>query len=197
MRLNDVKFWGSILSSILKTKIVIVNDCITDDSDLGTLYKALKSGYKIPTNFLSSIENDLVFKFFKSDEERINYINSWKKLATADFIPFSTEQYNFYLKLSLENQVYEQVETNHYLDNGCFCDACSIQRKRIFNLAVKEQLIHERMDHNKIALEYKKRIDKDNLNKAKAVKKINNFLKSKFKGRKIYNKNPLFNTKIL
>jgi hypothetical protein len=46
LRLNDVKDWGNILSSLLKEKIVIINDCITENMKLGNLYKTFKSRYK-------------------------------------------------------------------------------------------------------------------------------------------------------
>jgi hypothetical protein len=67
--------------------------------------------------------------------------------------------------LSLENQAHEKIENDHYLDNGCFCDACVRQRKLIFIKANNGELITERMDHNKNVIEYRKKIDNNNLNK--------------------------------
>jgi len=189
LRLNDVKIWGSILSTIFKQKIVIVNDCITNNNIIGNIYQKFKTVYKIPINFFNLIENDPALKFFKSEDERKQYLSLWRNKTTNSFNPYTIEQYNFYLLLSLENQAHEKIENDHYLDNGCFCDACVRQRKLIFIKANNGELITERMDHNKNVIEYRKKIDNNNLNKLRTANSINKFIKSKIKNKNIININ--------
>lgn len=173
LRLNDVKDWGNILSSLLKEKIVIINDCITENMKLGNLYKTFKSHYKIPINFLEDIKTDIALNFFLNEKEKHTYIQRWNIKKTGEYLPFTYEQYSFYLRLSLENQRCAKIEYDHYLDNGCYCDACLIQRKSIYLKALKGEKITERIEHNKNIIKHTNQINKNNYKRAKIVNNLN------------------------
>jgi hypothetical protein len=178
LRLNDVNIWGSILSCIFKQKIVIINDCITENNNMGSLYKSFKKEYKVPLNFMKQIEDDPVLLFFLSEDERKEYLCSWTHNSTYIRNAYRIDEYNLYLSVCLENQVYDKIEYDHYLDNGCFCEGCNSQRRLLFIKANKGELIKERMDHNNNVLEYKKKIDDSNL---KRYHSMNRLIKSKKK----------------
>ena len=148
IRLNDVSMWDSILSEILSERVVLVNDCITEQMVIGELYKKLKESYRIPYNLLELIKNDKAFNFFCSEQERIEYINKWLRKSCFEYKTFTREQYDMYLMISLENQYHEKIEEGHYLDNGCYCKACIIKRREIYFKALKKEEITERICHN-------------------------------------------------
>ena len=182
LRLNDVNEWGNILTNILGEKIVIIKDCITENMTLGSLYKSFKEEYKIPLNFLEEIEKDKVFIHFCDTTERSEYMNKWVKKSCFEYNSFSRDEYKFYLNISLENQAHERIEYDHYLDNGCYCNACLTQRKSIFYKAVNNQPINERINHNKNLTQYTNRLNEvktqiiTNITKKKP--KINNYMKT-------------------
>jgi hypothetical protein len=45
--------------------------------------------------------------------------------------PFSLEKYNFYKEITNENQYYNVIQRNHYLDHGCICNTCCYKRRKI------------------------------------------------------------------
>jgi hypothetical protein len=84
----------------------------------------------------------------------------------------------------LENQIYNDIQSEHYIDNGCLCKGCSSKRKDIFEKAKKGIIIKEKINHIEVVNEI---ID----NKNKLINKIVNKINQKNK-----NKNKLKNTLI-
>ena len=80
----------------------------------------------------------------------------------------------FYVNLNLENQIYNDLQFEHYIDNGCLCKGCSFKRRQIFEKAKKGIVIKEKIIHSKIINEI---ID----NRNKIIIKINNINKNKLK----------------
>jgi hypothetical protein len=133
LRLIDSNGWGNILSSILNTEIIIIKDYETENKIIGKLYKDFKNNYKIPSNFLENIKNSPYFNYYNSSLEIDNYINYWSNHVTQEFIPFNTNEYNLYKEISRENQFYNFIQRNHYLDFGCICKSCFLKRRHIIN----------------------------------------------------------------
>jgi len=181
LRLKDSNSWGQILSKILSTEIVMINDYETNNKIIGRLYSSFKNEYKLPTNYFEIIKNDKYLKFYYSEEERNSYLNLWSTKLSNTVSPYSDSEYNFYVNLNLENQFYSDAQSEHYIDNSCLCKGCSLKRKEIFEMAKKGMIIKEKINHTQIINE-----NIDNINKI-IINNINNNNKNK-------NKNKLKNT---
>lgn len=57
-------------------------------------------------------------------------MNSWN--STDNFVPYTVEEYKFYVNLYLENQYINDIQYEHYIDNGCLCKNCTNARQNIF-----------------------------------------------------------------
>jgi hypothetical protein len=148
LRLMDSKDWGNILSEIMNTKIVILTDYKTSDKSIGDFYTKFKQEYYLPINLFELIKNCKYFNFYLNEADKSAYLNSWKNKLTAYFEPFTNAEYQLYIKISLENQVYDNVQHDHYIDNGCSCRACSLKRKELYFKALKGEAINDKIIHN-------------------------------------------------
>ena len=181
LRLKDSDKWGQILSKILGTEIIIINDYETNNKVIGKLYSRFKNEYKLPINYFEMIKNDKYLLFYYSEEERNNYLNIWKNKLSESILPYTESEYLFYVNLNLENQVYIDFQSEHYIDNGCLCKGCLFKRRQIFEKAKKGIIIKEKINHNEIVNDI---ID----NKKKIIaNKINNTNKNKINGTLITN----------
>jgi hypothetical protein len=150
LRLVDSNNWGKILSEILKTEVITITDYQTENKIIGNLYKQFKINYIIPSNFLENIINNCrYFNYYNSELEKKEYFNYWNNRKTVDFIPFTSEEYKLYNNISKENQFYNFIQRNHYLDFGCVCNSCFGKRREIINkiksgaINVDLKIIHE------------------------------------------------------
>jgi len=173
LRLKDSNSWHFILSEILGQKILVINDYKSSNKKIGELYNLFKEEYKIPSNFLDSLKYCKYFCFYYSQEERNEYLSIWTKKLCVPFFPYSDSEYLFYIRLSLENQYYNIIQTEHYIDNGCFCKACCIKRKSIYFKALKGEEITEKIIHNDSVNELNNKINEDNKKKEKIINEIN------------------------
>ena len=173
LRLKDSGNWGNILSSILNTEIIIVNDYETNNKIIGKLYSTFKNEYKLPANFFEFIKNDKFLLFYYSEEERNQYLNLWKNKLSEPVLSYTESEYLFYVNLNLENQFYNDVQSEHYIDNGCLCKGCLFKRSKIFESMKKGLIIKEKINHTEIV---------NNIinNKNKSINKINK-INNKFK----------------
>jgi hypothetical protein len=174
LRLCDSNLWNNILSEILQTDIVIINDYSTDNKSIGELYKRIKQEYRLPCNFLDLIKNCPYFNFYYNEEERNRYIQDWSKKLSTDVVPYTENEYNFYVNLYLENQYINDIQTEHYIDNGCFCKFCIKIRKSIYFRAKKGETHFEKIVHTEVVNEEINSINKninDKLLQAIKIKK--------------------------
>jgi len=132
LRLCDSALWNNILGTIFKKNIVIIKDHETEQKSIGELYSKFKNEYRIPQNYLEEIKKDKYFKFYYSQEERNNYLQKWQNKITDNYISYTPTEYNIYYKITLENQISDAIEYNHYIDEGCYCKNCCIQRRTLF-----------------------------------------------------------------
>ena len=133
LRLCDSNEWNRILSNILNIDIVIVSDYQTENKNIRDIYKNFNDQYKIPYNLFDTIKNCKYFNYYNSEIEKENYINKWNsKLESTNFEPFTLEKYNFYKEISNENQCYNIIQRDHYLDHGCICNSCCYKRRDLF-----------------------------------------------------------------
>ena len=150
LRLCDSNKWASILSSIFKKEIVLINDYQTTTKSIGDLYRRFKDEYKIPVNYLQLVKDCKYFNFYFSDEERKKYIEKWENKIADEFTPYKSDEYKFYVNLYLENQYINDIQTEHYIDNGCLCVYCTKTRKYIFDCAKNGETQFEKIIHHEV-----------------------------------------------
>ena len=173
LRLCDSSEWGSILSKIMYTKVVIIVDYQTIDKTIGDLYNKFKKEYKIPSNFLSLISNCKYFNFYYSASERHNYLKSWESKISSEFTHYTPDEYTFYMKISLENQYYDMIQLNHYIDNGCFCKCCIKKRRDIYFKALNGTYANEKIIHEESVNEHNAQISKKTEDMIHVINAIN------------------------
>jgi hypothetical protein len=147
LRLRDSAVWGKILSDILGAEITIIKDYETDKTPLKDLYQGFKNAYKIPSNYITQIENCAYFKYYLSHDEQIAYISKLRTKECAPVIGYSQSEYKIYINICLENQWDTRIDTNHYLDEGCTCRACCKQRRFIIVKARRGEHPKEKLTH--------------------------------------------------
>jgi hypothetical protein len=180
LRLCDSKIWGELLSNILRTDIVLINDYQTETKDIGQLYQTFKNEYRLPSNYFESIKECKYLNFYYSEEERERYLKEWQNKLSDNFIPYNESEYDFYVVLYLENQYINDMQTEHYIDNGCYCNLCKDKRREIFFKAKKGEKITEKITHVELVNEnvQQKNAKLLELVKKKISEKVSN---SKFK----------------
>jgi hypothetical protein len=179
LRLCDSDIWGNILSTILNNDIVIIEDYKTEEKPIGNLYKKFKDEYKIPLNYYNELENNKFLNYYYSNEEKIDYLNYWKNKLTDNFLPYTFDEYNFYMNLCLENQFIIDIQIDHYIDNGCFCNCCSVKRREYFFRAKKGEKYFEKIIHNKVNEEVKQAKIKNINKKINIINTFNHEIKKK------------------
>jgi hypothetical protein len=130
LRLKDSSSWGSILSKLLRTEVIVWPDHETGKKPLGDLYAKFKAQYKIPENLLQTVLDDEPLSIFYSAKERGEYIEKWTKTVTLPCVHFTQNEYKLYHEISSENSLYMRIKYDHYLDNGCKCIECAKRRSQ-------------------------------------------------------------------
>lgn len=183
LRLCDSHLWGNILSTILSEDIVLITDYKTDNKGIGSLYATFKTSYKLPLNFFEIIKNCKYLNYYYNENEKRSYLNTWKNKLSDACVPYTDNEYEFYMNICLENQHINDIQIEHYIDNGCFCKFCSNKRREIYFKAKNgvtqfEKIIHtevineEKQNKNKKILEVLKKIETVKFNKKQYSIKI-------------------------
>lgn len=154
LRLKDSNYWGGILSNILGQEITIINDYDTNDKKIADLYRRFKEAYKIPINYYEDIKNCKFLNYYYSEEERNEYCKLWECKTCEERLPFSKSEYDLYIKVCLENQIYNFIQPEHYIDNGCLCKCCFNKRNELLLKAKSGIKINEKIIHNSVVNEY-------------------------------------------
>jgi hypothetical protein len=172
LRLKDSNHWRDILRSILHSDIFLVNDYETDSKSVKDVYLNFKDNYKIPNNLLENIKNSVSLSYYLNDEERNEYIQNWQNKSTDEsHTSYTTDEYNLYNKITLENHHMSEIQTDHYMDCGCICVACDRKRRIVLEKVKRGEQTKERIIHEETKTEYI--IDTVNTIKNKVMNKIN------------------------
>jgi hypothetical protein len=172
LRLKDSNSWRVILREVLHVDIFLVNDYETDSKAVKDVYINFKNNYKIPNNLLENIKNSSSLSYYLNDEERNEYIQSWKnKSIDESHTPYTVDEYNLYNKITLENHHMSEIQTDHYMDCGCVCVACERKRRIILEKVKRGESTKERIIHEETKTEYM--VEKVNMIKNKVMNKIN------------------------
>jgi hypothetical protein len=152
LRLKDSHEWGIILSNLLETEIVLVNDHETNNKVIKDIYTKFKEEYKLPQNFYELIKNDKYLNYYYSVDEISIYMNEWLKKTNDLNIwnSYNEKEYELYLKITVENQSKNLIQYNHYIDLGCLCKLCSNKRNTIKEKAKKGEKINDTINHNEL-----------------------------------------------
>lgn len=168
LRLCDSKIWGNILSSILQTDIVLINDYTTETKRISELYQRFKNEYRLPKNYFELINECKYLKFYYSEQERNDYLNTWQNNLSGICTHYTNAEYKLYVEIYLENQYINDLQTEHYIDNGCYCELCKNKRKEIFFKAKKGEKITEKITHIDLVVE---NVQHQNTRMLKQIKK--------------------------
>ncbi len=174
LRLKDASIWGKILSNLFKINMILIKDYESDKKIIKNVYNNFKNNYKIPINILNEIMQDKYFKYYYSQEEQTEYYNTWLNKSTNSFIYYNLEQYKLYEELTLENCHIEYIQKEHYIDEGCKCNACRIKRYDIANKLFRGIPINTRIIH----VETKNDMIKQKIKQAVEYNKIVSNMKS-------------------
>jgi hypothetical protein len=172
LRLKDSNEWGKILQEIFCVNIVIINDYKTENKLIGELYNRFKNEYKLPANLYESISNCKYLNYYYNTQEKEEYLNIWSTKLTNNVIPYDKTEYEFYTKLSTENKYYNDVQREHYIDNGCLCVPCRNKRQNIFFRAKNGETIFEKIIHTDVVNEHVNNINLNIANKVNIVNKL-------------------------
>ena len=134
LRLQDSNEWSTILNKILGIEIKILKDYQTQNKNIGILYKQFKDEYKLPYNYFQLIQNLDEFNYYLNEDEKKEYLNEWNKKIIGIYSPFTNIEFEFYNKISYDNQFYSIKKCEHYFDNGCICKECFDSRDKIIKI---------------------------------------------------------------
>jgi hypothetical protein len=182
LRLCDSNIWNTILTEIFKTEIVLINDYKTENKKIGKLYNRFKEVYKLPSNYYDLINDSSHLKFYYSEAERNEYLDNWNNKLCDVFNPYTEEEYQFYVNLYLENQVYADIQYEHYIDNGCFCNYCCKKRRDIFFRAKQGETNFEKIIHCEV-------VNEDIKKKTAIIKDLNKKIKNLVESKKKFKTN--------
>ena len=145
------------------------------------LYTRFKFEYKIPINYLEDLQHCKYLNYYYSEDEKINYINEWKKKSCDFFEGYTFAQFQLYENISIENCHINYIQKDHYLDEGCLCKACGLKRKELANKIIKGIAFQTRIVHTVAKKEFLKKRETQlyNINKVlQNFQKQNSNLKS-------------------
>lgn len=178
LRLRDSSEWDKILQEIFDVNVVIISDYKTDNKPINRLYSQFKNEYMLPSNLATTISNCKYLNYYYNSQEKEEYLNTWLKKTTNEVMPYTQQEYEFYINLSLENKNYNSIQREHYIDNGCLCDPCQEKRREIFYKAKNGETTFEKIIHTDVVAKYVNNVNLKIVNKVnvanRLITKINN-----------------------
>jgi hypothetical protein len=172
LRLKDSNEWDKILQSIFGIDVVIISDYKTENKSICNLYQQFKNEYKLPSNLLELINSCKYLNYYYSSQEKEEYLNSWSEKITINCIPYTEQEYAFYINLCAENKFHNKVQREHYIYNGCICGPCQIKRNNIFVRAKNGETNFEKIIHSDAVSEHVNNINLHIANKVNSVNKL-------------------------
>jgi len=168
LRLKDSNDWGQILTNILQTRICIVKDYESTNKPIRKLYNLFKNNYKIPHNYLENMKNCKYLNYYYSEEEKASYLNEWYMKQSDNFTGYNLSQFKMYEEITIENCHIDNIQIDHYLDEGCLCKACGLKRAEVSSQIMRGSQVSNRIVHTEAKTEFiQKRVSQVNkINKA-------------------------------
>jgi hypothetical protein len=147
LRLKDSHLWNTILSNILKVKLFVVKDYESEKKIIKDLYLDFKKKYKIPKNLLDDVIKCKYLHRFYSEEEIKEYYDMWLAKSGPNVVPYTEQEYKLYEQITMENCHLDYIQKNHYMDEGCRCDACNLKRWEIAQKVFKGINVNDKVRH--------------------------------------------------
>ena len=129
---------------------MIINDYETNGKQIKDLYENFKNHFCIPSNLLEDLKYDKYLNYYYSLEEKDVYLSEWEKRVCDSVVVYNEEEYELYLKISIENATKSLIQKNHYIDVGCSCTMCSKKRQSLFEKAKRGEKVVEKIQHNEL-----------------------------------------------
>jgi hypothetical protein len=85
--------------------------------------------------------------YYYSEEEKVNYFNEWKKKCSENMLGYSASEYKIYEEITMENCHIDIIQSDHYLDEGCLCKACSLKRSEVASQIIRGLKVSNRIVH--------------------------------------------------
>jgi len=184
LRLKDSSEWDKILQEIFDVNVVIITDYKTENKTIQNLYSQFKNEYKLPSNLYDFISNCKYLNYYYSSQEKEEYLNNWLQKTSIEVIPYTQQEYEFYISISLENKIYNRVQREHYIDNGCFCEHCQNKKREIFYKAKNGETTFEKIIHTDVVVEHVNNVNLNIVNKVNTVNKLIHKIKNAKKNNK-------------
>jgi hypothetical protein len=154
LRLTDSDIWGNILTNIFGFNIHIIKDYESNKKPIKDLYIQFKMNYKIPKNLLNDIAKCKYLNYYYTQEEISSYYNEWYNKSTLERDSYTLEQYNLYQEITIENSHFDHVQFDHYMDEGCVCNACKLKRAEMASKIMRNIHISDRLVHTEARIEF-------------------------------------------
>jgi hypothetical protein len=148
LRLKDSDCWGPILTSIFGIRICIIKDYETSNKPIKDIYAFFKANYRIPKNLLDDIMQCKYLNYYYSKDEIDEYYNHWTTKTGPNVSPFTDSDYLLYNELTIENSHIDFIQSEHYMDDGCVCQACGLKRMEIGSKIMRGLPITEKVKHS-------------------------------------------------
>ena len=117
--------------------------------------------------------------YYYSPSEIIQYYNEWNNKSTLIKNGYTLEQYKVYNEITLENIRFDNIQLDHYMDEGCSCKACSIKRAEIASKIMRGFFTNEKIIHSEARTELvQKRVER-----AKKIKEANRNTPQQIRGK--------------
>lgn len=172
LRLKDSELWGEILSNIFNINLKIVKDYETNKKQINSAYLLFKENYKIPINYFEELDCCSYLNYYYSEKEKEDYFLEWSNKTDIICKPFNPDEYKLYEYISFENKYMDDVQSKHYLDEGCHCKACFIKRVNIASKLINGKEVNEYVIHENAKQEFIS-------NRINNFNKIKNLVKNK------------------
>ena len=154
LRLKDSHEWWGFLNGLFQIDMRVVKDYETESKPVRDLYQRFKEHYRIPVNLLEEIKNNDALKFYYNEEERQEYIYLWERKRTHEYCrSYTVEEFALYNEVSVENQSFNETHRDHYIDMGCFCQACCAKRRKLAERVIRGEKIEEKIIHEEAKIE--------------------------------------------
>jgi hypothetical protein len=102
LRFEDINEWGNILSEIMGKTITIYNDNLSDNKNYYNEYKIIKNNYRIPSDLIEIIKNNIEFKIYNSLESQQKYVQYWRNRSIPHIFVYNNIPSDFDPKIYIE-----------------------------------------------------------------------------------------------
>lgn len=150
LRLKDSNEWNNILTEIFEQPICVIKDYTSDTKQIANLYQSFNEIYRIPENYLNIIMQNKHLNYYYSFEELQEYSNKWIAKMAPNHQPYSEEQYKIYETISIENCYTDEIQSNHYADDGCECNKCYFERNKLRQIILNGKYNGQKIHHSNV-----------------------------------------------